>query len=319
MGMKKRYTLLFSLTLLAIAGILLSKPLLQRSIPSVSIYTVEARSAQDTVTCTGRIEAADSEEVYADISCIAATVPVQAGQEVKRGDILFTVDVEATKEVIAAAAGVSPSLVPEQQIVKSVSAPVDGVIRSLNVAEGEAVDTETPCVVISSSDALQVKITIPEGKLKEVEVGQSVLVSGVAFQKEGYAGTLTYISPSARQQYSGTSSETVVDAVVTLSERDDSLKPGLSAKSQILVESAQDRIVLPYEYVQQDEENQEYVYLYQNGRAVKRIVQTGREWNDGFEIETGLSIGDRVIQEPSAVEKDGCRVAVAAQPGEGQE
>ena len=311
--MKKLYALLFSLTIAAVAGILLARPLLYGSAPAVTLYTVETRSAEDTVTCTGRIAAAESQDVYVEMSCIAEEVLVEAGDTVKRGDTLFTVDVDATRQVLAAAAGISPSLVPSQQIIRSVAATADGTIRTLNVAEGEAVDTGVPCAVISSSDALQVKITINENKLREVAVGQPVMVSGAAFQEEEYRGTLTYISPSARQQYSGTNSETVVDAVVSLSETDESLEPGLSAKSQIQVGSATDCILIPYEYVLQDDLNQEYVYLYRDGKAVKQVIRTVREWNDGFEVGEGLAVGDRVIRNPSAVEKDGQRVAVEEQ------
>lgn len=311
--MKKPYAVLFTITAVAIAGILLAKPLLIESAPSVTLYTVEPRSAEDTVTCTGRIETADSEDVYVKMSCIADSVAVEVGQAVEKGDTLFTVDVDATKQVIAAAAGVSPSMIPDQQIAKTVTAPVDGIVRTLNVAQGETVDADQPCAVISSSDALQVKVTIHESKIKDVAVGQTATVSGTALREDGYAGTVTYISPSARQQYTGTTSETVVDAVISLSERDDSLRPGLSAKSKIKIGSVADCIIVPYEYVLQDDLNQEYVYLYENGRAVKRVIQTGREWNDGFEVAEGLSAGDKVIQDPTRIEKDGQKVTAAGQ------
>ncbi len=312
---KKTYGLLFTFTALAISGILISRPLMEKSAPVVTLYTVEARSATDTVTCTGRIEAADSEDVYVEMPCIADTVSVQAGDAVQKGDILFTVDVAATKQVLASAGGISPALIPEQQIVKSVSAPVDGVIRTLNVAAGETVDADTPCVVISSSDALQVKVTIHENNLRDIVLGQRATVSGTAFREEGYAGTVTYISPSARQQYSGTTSETVVDAIISLLERDDSLKPGLSAKSRIEIGSVEECIIIPYEYVLQDEKNQEYVYLWQDGKAVKRVIQTAKEWNDGFEVTDGLYAGDCVIQNPGDIDRDGQTVVVS---GEGE-
>ncbi|MPN44067.1 hypothetical protein SDC9_191628 [bioreactor metagenome] len=151
---------------------------------------------------------------------------------------------------------------------------------------------------------MQVRISILEDNLKNIKIGQAATVNGTAFTKEGYDGTITYISPSARQQYSGTSSETVVDAIVTLSEKDDSLKPGLSAKAKIQVSDLVESIIVPYDYVMQDEENREYVYLYDNGIAVKRIIVTGREFYEGFQIESGLSAGDRVIQNPGDIKQE---------------
>lgn len=311
----KKYVLLFSATLLAIAGIVLSKPLLIPSVTAVTLYEVEPKTVEDTITCTGRVEAAESKEVFTDLPCIAEMVSVKAGDMVEEGDVLFTVDVSATKEVIATAAGISPSLVPEQQIQKTITAPISGVVRTLNVAEGEAVDSETPCAVISSGNALQVKVTIHENNLKDIAVGQIATVSGTAFSKKGYAGTVSYIAPSARQQYSGTSSETVVDAIITLNERDESIKPGLSAKSKIRIGDAVERVVVPYEYVLQDDLNQEYVYVLENGYAVKRVIETGKEWTEGFEIESGLVSGERIIANPTDIQKPGERVTIGEEGG----
>lgn len=60
-------------------------------------------------------------------------------------------------------------------------------------------------------------VTIGEKDIRKVQEGQEVHVSGMAFDQENYAGTVTYLSPSARQLVSGTTTETVVVAVITAS------------------------------------------------------------------------------------------------------
>ena len=130
-----------------------------------------------------------------------------------------------------------------------------------------------------------------EKDLRKIQVGQAVRVSGMAFDKENYTGTLTYVSPSARQQVSGTTTETVVDAVVTLQETDASLRPGLTAKASVVTGSVPDVIIAAYEDVLQDEEGNEYLFVYRNGRACKRVIITGSERSEGFEIVSGLEAG----------------------------
>lgn len=299
----KRYLMLFTFTLLFILGIMAYGQIRQASVAKVSVYEVQPRLVEQTVTCTGRIETSDSENVVVEIPCVADKVNVKIGDKVKKGDVLFTVNVNATKQVIADAAGISPSMVPDSEIKKNIKAPSSGEVSSINVTPGSTIDVKSPCAVISSSDTLQVKVSIQESKLKNIKIGQNASVSGTAFDKDKYAGVVSFISPTARQQYNGASSETVVDAIISLSEKDDSLKPGLSAKSKILIGRQHDSIVIPYEYVLQDDENREFVYLYENERSVKRIVKTGLELSDGFEIVSGLSPGCLVVKNPGQIEQ----------------
>lgn len=311
----KRYVMLITFTSIVIAGILLYGRLQTSSGTEITAYKVKTTMIEETVTCTGRVEAAESEDVYVKIPCVADKVYVKTGDKVKKGDTLFSVDVDATKQVIASAAGISPSLVSDDQIKKEITAPISGKIRSINASSGNSVNTESPCAVISSSDALQVKVSIQESRLKNIKVGQLAVVSGIAFTVSEYQGVVSFISSTARQQYVGTTTETVVDAVISLSEKDDSLKPGLSAKSKILVGSEKNSIVIPYEYVLQDEFNNEYVYLYKDGYSIKCVVKTGKELTNGFEILSGLSPGDLVIKNPDKIKKAGEKVRLFSEGG----
>lgn len=306
--MWKRYAGLLLATGAAIGAILWGNAKNREMEPEVTVYTLQPALLEETVACTGRIEAAESEDVYVTLPCVADKVLVKAGDAVNKGDVLFTVDVDSTREVIASAGGISSSLVDGAQIQKEIKASRSGTIRSLNVKGGETVGTDSPAAVISSGDTLQVAVAINENNIRDVRVGQKATVSGAAFSKDSYTGIITYIASSARLQYVGTASETVVDAIITLEEKDDSLRPGLSAKSRVLISSQPDGLIVPYEYVMQDGQEQEYVYIYEKGRAVRRPVETGRELSQGFEILSGLAPGDRVITESASIRRDGQRV-----------
>ncbi|MDD3833762.1 MAG: efflux RND transporter periplasmic adaptor subunit [Oscillospiraceae bacterium] len=311
----KRYVMLITFTSVIIAGILIFGQFQNKLGAEVGVLKVKTTLIEQTVTCNGRVEVAESEDVYVKIPCIADNIYVKGGDKVKKGDLLFSVDVEATKQVISAASGISPSLVPDEQIVKEIVAPISGEVSSINISSGETVSTDSPCAVISSSDALQVKIAIQESRLKNIKVGQKVTVSGTAFTLNEYQGVVSYIATTARQQYVGTMIETVVDAVISLTEKDESLKPGLSAKTKIIVGSQKDSIVIPYEYVMQDEFNNEYVYLYKDGYSVKCIIKTGKELSNGFEILSGLSSGDLVIINPDKIKNAGTKVRLITVEG----
>ena len=309
--MVKQYTLLFSCTAAAIALLLLISPMLSSKATEVSLYEVCTLPVEETVSCAGRVEATESKTVTSEIPCVVGEVYVTEGQHVEKGDLLFSIDVEATRAVLVSI-GQSDAVTAAGEYSTEVTAPVSGVITALDAEEGAALDENHACAVITSGEGLQIKISIPENKLKNIAAGQTASISGAAFAEDSYTGVISRISATARQQYVGTTSETVVDAVITLLETDDSLKPGLSAKAEIQISSPRECIVVPYEYVMQDDTNREFVYIHRGGRAVKQIVETGKELSGGFEILTGLDMGEMVITNPEDIPRENARIATAA-------
>ena len=310
--MKKKYIWLFSLTLTAIAGILLGGRFAKQPPVEVTAITLQPQLVEQTVSCSGKVEAAKSQNVYLDMPCVAGEVYVQAGQEVRQGGVLFTVDVGATKQVLAQAGGLAASQITDDLITKEVTATASGIISTLNVVSGSLTDTSKPCAVIASSDMLRVKIAVREQDLQKVAIGQRVTITGSGFRKPSYTGVLTELASSARQQIVGTVTDTVVDAVVMFDQdqMDPSLRVGLNAKAAVRVSSTPDALVVPYECVLQDEEGNEYVYAYTAGRAVRRDIVSGEEWSTGFHVVSGLQAGDTVILDPGKIARDGTAVVV---------
>lgn len=311
----KKYAILFGCTVLAVALLWGVPRLSAGDAVSVRTVTLAVKDVSTTVLCNGKVQAADSENVYADFPCVAGEVYVQAGQSVQQGDPLFAVDVGATKEVLAGADSAVSDAVMDTLTVDAVTAPVAGVVSAVNVQAGAITNTDKPCVVISSGSSLQITAAVRERDIQQVKVGQAVTVTGVGFQKEAYRGTVTSLASAARQQYVGTQLETVVDAVVSLNpaDVDDSLRVGLSAKTEILVETRQGVVLVPYDCVSQDSEEREYVYVYtEGGVAQRRRITTGEEYTDGVLVVSGVSAGERVVQNPerlsgerAAVREDG--------------
>ena len=84
----------------------------------------------------------------------------------------------------------------------------------------------------------------------------------------------------------------------------------MNAKAAVQVSSIADALVVPYECVMQDEEGDEYVYAYADGRAVRRVFVSGEEWSTGFHVVSGLQAGDRILLDPEKVSRDGAPVVI---------
>lgn len=307
----KKYIWLILGTVVAFVGVWGAKAWFRPEPTAVKTQTLESIPLERTVMCSGRVETGDTDRVYTEIPCIADHVYVAEGDLVKKGDVLFTVDKEATMQTLASSGGSVHINADALEVDTSVTAPISGVVASVNVEEGGAVSVSKPCVVISSSEELQVRVEIGERDIKNIRVGQPAYISGAAFSKEVYSGTVKSIASSAKQQYSSTSStETVVEAVIEINQDDldPSLRLGLTATTDIVIEEQADGLVVPYDCVMQDEDDQEYVYVLQNGQAKKRLIETGWELRDGFQVASGLSAGDTIITEPAMITADGMLV-----------
>lgn len=298
----KKYMVLALVTVVAIGGVMAYAALGKEADVTVSTYTIQPVLLEQTVACSGKVEPVSTKNLYTDWSCVAEEVYVKTGQKVAKGDVLFTVDVDATKAVMATAGGMSAEQIAKTPVSGELTAPVTGVVTTLNVKAGEATNAKKPCVVITASDTVQVRVAIAESKLRDVQVGQKVRIHGSAFQKDSYEGHISSISPVAYAVSVGGVSTTVVDALVELAEQDESLRIGLTAKADVVVESTEDGFVVPYEYVEQDDNGNEYVYLLVDGRAKKQIIKTGAELSEGFQVISGLQAGDQVITRPQHVQ-----------------
>lgn len=309
----KKYVWLALVTGVAIAAIFGIKALTTQKEILVTLVTVQPQTVQQTVKCTGKVEASKSQAVYVEVPCIAKEVYVEAGQTVSKGDPLFSVDAEATQQALSQLAGSLPDAATDITDTQ-VTAPISGVVSSISVKAGEIMDHTKPCAKIAAGAGKQIAVAIRERHLPRIEIGQKVIVTGVAFSKEQYLGTVTSIETSAHQQYIGSVSETVVDAVISLDEgmMDTSLRTGLNAEALIVTQIDENVLLVPYDCITQNEKGEDCVYVYRgNGIAERQSIELAEEYADGVLVVSGISSGERLVQAPETL--SGARVNVRAE------
>ncbi len=270
----------------------------------VRTQILSASPVKETVSCKGRVEETTATEVLLPADCVVDEVVVENGQQVKKGDALFTVDKTATLSVLSQTDSVAAvNAAMEDAVIQTVTAPCDGVVTDLTVEKGALLYEEDICAVIAESEPVQIRLSIPERNIARVKVGQTVAVSGIGFLKKQYSGHISEIASVAKQQLNGTATETMVEAVVTLDEgqSDDSLRVGLTAKGAITVSTVPVGYILPYDAVCADEENREFVYILQDETAQKRLFTSVAELSNGYLVIDGFQNGEQLILQPDKV------------------
>lgn len=304
-GVRKRIFLMLLLTAAAIGGMLLYRANTRAKTPVLQTVTVTRTTVVNTAVCTGTVQACDGIEVCVSVPCVAGEVVASVGDTVKKGDVLLTVDAVSTM-AMAMSAGLTQQTdvtLAASALPQTVTAPSDGVVGAVNAKAGELLDPSSPCVVLSQGGGVQIDIVIRESAVPKIAVGQTVAVSGVAFDKDEYHGVVTYIADSARSLVSATSSETVLDAVVSLipEDIDDSLLVGLSAKAAVTVGEREGVLLVPYEAVTENGD-EAFVYTVTDQTVRRCAVTLGEETAQGIEILDGVTDGDTVIRDTAGLD-----------------
>ena len=317
-----KYLILSGLSLAAAVSVLGVGKWVEASVARAADVTRGAVAAEDDGTWSGRVERTGSSTVTAGCSGLAASVSVQPGDKVHKGQTLAeiaalpegTSQAEAVETYSALLAGGEPEELGllETLEMRTLSSPIDGTVTAVSIGENEAVRSGQTAVVISNGDGLQLSLSVNESQIAALRLGQRAEITGAGFAGSVYYGEITSIADEATQTLSGAAQETVVEVLVSVENPGADIKPGFSASARIVTMEKQNVLIAPYEAVEADENGEEYVFLYRNGRAVKTPVETGEEYDTGFEILSGCEAGDVLLLSPAGL-TDGARVALTSE------
>lgn len=300
--MKKTAAVLIAAAVLAMAAGAVPGAV-ESAVPVSETLRASVRSYSETVFGTGELTYLGQHEITSSLPLVIEKLPVKEGDIIGVGDTVALIDREASASLIeslgqvtalaisAANLSTAVALLPEK-ITSDCSGRVIAAANS-----GQAVQSGYSIATVAQTDELAVEAAVSELDIAKVALGQSVRFYLAAYPGEVFFGTVTAIAQAARSQYNGAVLETVVDVTVTPTDADSRLKSGLSAEVEILLSDARSICVLPYSAIAQDETG-EYVYVYENGRAVRRDVFTGAEFTDGAEIRKGVTAADIVFSDP---------------------
>ena len=76
----------------------------------------------------------------------------------------------------------------------TIAAPIRGTVTEVNVATGEMVSIQSPCIVLINLDEINIKLYASEKKINSLQVGQSYKVEFSAIPGKSFEGQISSIS-----------------------------------------------------------------------------------------------------------------------------
>ena len=174
------------------------------------------------------------------------------------------------------------------------------------IREGATVRERQSIITIPDMTRMSVSVKIHESYIKKIKKGQKARITVDAFPDSVLEGEVTKVGvlPDSQDRYLNPDLK-VYNTVITISGTNDWVKPGMSARVEILVNKLNDVIYVPVQAISPGDGKQ-ICYVAGSFKPERREVEIG-DFNDEFiEIKHGLKEGERVLLRlPDGVETGG--------------
>ncbi len=310
----------------------------------VKVHHVEPTRLTERLSTTGTLRANEEVEIVSEVSGKISSIHFEEGSHVAAGELLLKIDdseliaertralhrvelaerAEArqeelledgviSRETYDVALGELNVLLAELQLIDAqllkteIRAPFSGIIGLRWVSPGSYLSSQTRIASLHDLDPAKLDFTVPEKYSALMRVGDEISFAVEGFERT-FPGTVYAIEPS-------------VDATTrslrmraTCPNRDGVLVPGMFANVELIVRSVPDALAVPSIAII-PELGGKKVFVFEDGRARPRAVETGIRTENEVEITSGLDEGDLVITSGVLQLQPGLEVELAGSAG----
>jgi HlyD family secretion protein len=157
-----------------------------------------------TVSANGAVQPASIRNVTANVGGAIKSINIKNGQQVKLGDLLFTLDDSSLQAQITRAllsqkqTRMDISTTNEELGQQRVTAPAGGQVTALTITEGQDVQKNSVLMTIQDSTKLTFEAPFNSGQIKYIQVGQKADVTIADLYGEKAKGTILRVDRVGR-------------------------------------------------------------------------------------------------------------------------
>ena len=168
-------------------------------------------------------------------------------------------------------------------------APVDGVVSTLDVKEGQQVGEGMPIMSINGLDKVWVEAAIPQAQSDGISAGTPITAAVSAFPGEAFHGKVEALLPEV-----DTSTRTQ-RARIVLDNPHHALAPGMFAEVRVAGAASAPHPLVPTEAIIADGADTRVIEALGDGQFRPVRVETGRSAGGMTAILAGLQGGERIV------------------------
>lgn len=206
----------------------------------------------------GSFKNAGKSTIYTEVSGKVESLYIMTGDNVSYGQRVAVLSNDNLTDIEETADNYQESVDRYNDAVEAledyvVKAPIDGKIIQKNIKAGEKMDNNSSAVmaIIADLSALVFEMSVDELDISKLKVGMDVEITADAIENVTFSGTVTNISIVG----SSNNGVTTYPVKITLNPKDkqagmaytnyDKLIPGLNVSARVVIEKAENIIVIP--------------------------------------------------------------------------
>ena len=168
------------------------------------------------------------------------------------------------------------------------TAPCNCVITEINTPDSGSLCTSQNYITIEGTDTLTTTVSVSEDKLSKISIGQEAQITVEALNKT-YTGYVTNISSTATYSSNGSKFNVTIEF-----DNDSKALIGMTGKTDIILEKAENAVVVPTEAVTTSNGVKTVTVVKDDGTTEKTKVETGISNDAYIVIKSGIESGTKV-------------------------
>jgi membrane fusion protein (multidrug efflux system) len=295
-----------------------------QSVLKVRVHPVAPERLTERLAATGTVRANEQVEIVSEISGKISEISFEEGSRVAQGALLLKIDdsellaerqralyrvelaerAEArqqqlldegviSSETYDVALGELNVLRAELQLIEAqllkteIRAPFGGIIGLRWVSPGSYLSSQTRIASLHDLDPVKLDFAVPERYSALMQIGDEITFRVDGFERS-FPGTVYAIEPSVD------ASTRSLRMRARCPNSDGALVPGTFANVDLVLRSVDDALTVPSIAII-PELGGKKVFIYDDGTAQPRSVETGIRTENEVQITSGLADGDMVI------------------------
>lgn len=231
---------------------------------------------------------------------------VTAEKEYKRKKELLDVGGSSQEEIDLAYAKMQSLQAKKQQLqvninLANVEAPFTGQLGMRNFSEGAFLQQGDLITSLTANAQLKVDFSVAQVYKKSIEVNKKVIV---LVDNDSLEATIYAVNPSVNQETRMITARAMLDA-----GKNQTILPGTYAEVILPINAIDDALLVPTQAVVPSITEQT-IYVYNNGKAERRVVTLGNRTADKVHVLTGIKAGDVILTTGLLAVKDGMSISI---------
>ncbi|MBE7029231.1 MAG: HlyD family efflux transporter periplasmic adaptor subunit [Ruminococcaceae bacterium] len=291
-------TLVLSFSL--ILGIMIADYMVNNNFVMANTEKVKVTEIKKYISALGVCHEQNKREIKIDMPFVVEDIYANVGDYIKKGQKIATLNKESLKSKLEYQS-VTVSSVNNNSLIAKINnynteilSPISGIVTKINVTKGSEINPSVPVMVVSDLENMVIKSSVKEEDIKDIYVGQKVIISGNSFVGD-VEGEVIKIYPLAEKSNTLNGENFVTVDVVA--KNYDNIRPQTNLNLEFEDFTKKNAVIIPFDSVMFDEDKP-YVYINNMGYAAKRYVKLGEEYDIDVEILGGVNEGDNLILNP---------------------